>query len=89
MADLPPNCPSIVVEKALSSEVVLVVLLDEDGPTLSTRIETSSGGDPAIDVAANPAVNWKYLPQCSTESRCAAFFACACTTARVRLRAFR
>jgi len=62
MTDPAPHWPSIVAEKALSGEVVLLVLLDEEGSTHSARVEASSG-DPAIDAAAKyAAMNWKYLP---------------------------
>ncbi|ALN83175.1 energy transducer TonB [Lysobacter antibioticus] len=62
MTDPRPHWPSVVAEKALSGEVVLLMLLDEEGSTHSARVETSSG-DPAIDAAAKyAAMNWKYLP---------------------------
>lgn len=58
----PPRWPAIVEENGLSGEVVLLVLLEEDGWKHAVRVETTSG-DPDIDYAAvNAAENWKYEP---------------------------
>lgn len=58
----PPQWPAIVDENGLSGEVVLLVLLEEDGWKHEVRVATSSG-DPAIDSAAvQAAQNWRYEP---------------------------
>ncbi|MGO1001866.1 TonB family protein [Lysobacter sp. CA196] len=58
----PPRWPAIVDEKGLSGEVVVLVLLEEDGWKHEVRVGTSSG-DPAIDSAAvQAAENWRYEP---------------------------
>lgn len=58
----PPRWPAIVDENGLSGEVVLLVLLEEDGWKHAVRVETTSG-DPDIDYAAvNAAENWQYKP---------------------------
>lgn len=58
----PPQWPAIVDENGLSGEVVLLVLLEEDGWKHAVRVATSSA-DPAIDSAAvQAAQNWRYEP---------------------------
>jgi TonB family protein len=58
----PPRWPAIVEENGLSGEVVLLVLLEEDGWKHEVRVATSSGA-PDIDYAAvDAAENWRYEP---------------------------
>lgn len=58
----PPQWPAIVDQNRLSGEVVLLVLLEDDGRKHEVRVATSSG-DSAIDSAAvQAAQNWRYEP---------------------------